>query len=159
MTPWYQINNSDILDTPAIVIYLDRAKKNIHTLVHSIDDVRRLRPHIKTHKSPEVSRLMLDAGIKKFKCATIAEAEMLALIGAPDVLLAYQPVGPKVKRLLGLIEKYANTRFSCLIDNENSAAELSQVFVQHNRIVDVFIDLNVGMNRTGIVAEKAFDLF
>jgi D-serine deaminase-like pyridoxal phosphate-dependent protein len=159
MTPWYQINNSDILDTPAIVIYLDRAKKNIHTLVHSIDDVHRLRPHIKTHKSPEVSRLMLDAGIKKFKCATIAEAEMLALIGAPDVLLAYQPVGPKVKRLLGLIEKYTNTRFSCLIDNENSAAELSQVFSQHDRVVDVFIDLNVGMNRTGIVTEKAFDLF
>ncbi|WP_276374058.1 D-TA family PLP-dependent enzyme [Chryseolinea sp. H1M3-3] len=156
---WYEIHNCDILDTPAVVVYLDRVKKNIHTLIESIDDVNRLRPHVKTHKSPEVSTLMMEAGIKKFKCATIAEAEMLALIEAPDVLLAYQPVGPKGKRLVSLIEKYPNTKFSCLIDNENSASELSETFLQKGRTADVYIDLNVGMNRTGIVPEHAFSLY
>src|SRR5688572_11821831 len=127
---WYKINNIDSLDTPAVAVYLERVKKNIQTLIESIDDVSRLRPHIKTHKSPEVTSLMLEAGIKKFKCATIAEAEMLALAEAPDVLLAYQPVGPKAKRLVNLIQKYPGTKFSCLIDNKNTAVELSEIFVK-----------------------------
>lgn len=156
---WYEINNCDVLDTPAIVIYLDRVKKNIQTLLESIDDVNRLRPHIKTHKSPEVTRLMLEAGITKFKCATIAEAEMLAQVEAPDVLLAYQPVGPKVKRLESLVHKYPQTKFSCLIDNELSARDLSEVFSKGGHKIDAYIDLNVGMNRTGIVPEQAFALY
>ena len=56
-----------------------------------IDDVQRLRPHVKTHKTKEASLLMMHSGINKFKCATIAEAEMLGMVAAPDVLLAYQP--------------------------------------------------------------------
>lgn len=156
---WYEINNADGLDTPAIAIYIERVKKNIATLIASIDDVSRLRPHVKTHKSPEVTRLMLDAGVTKFKCATIAEAEMLALAEAPDVLLAYQPVGPKAKRLLSLIQKYPSTKFSCLVDNKETASALSAVFLEDSRTVDVYIDLNVGMNRTGIIPEDAFNLF
>jgi D-serine deaminase-like pyridoxal phosphate-dependent protein len=156
---WYEIDNCDALDTPAIAIYLDRVKQNIHTLVNSIDDVKRLRPHIKTHKSPEVSRLMLEAGISKFKCATISEGEMLALIEAPDVLLAYQPVGPKALRLLNLIQKYPSTKFSCLIDNETSANGLATAFPRNDMPVNVYIDLNVGMNRTGIISEQAFALY
>lgn len=59
-----------------------------------------IRPHVKTHKGPEVVKLLLAAGITKFKYATVAEAEMLAATGAEDILIAYQPVGPKVGRLL-----------------------------------------------------------
>jgi D-serine deaminase-like pyridoxal phosphate-dependent protein len=157
--PWYEINNVDALDTPAVVIYIDRVKKNIQTLLQNIDDVNRLRPHVKTHKSPEVTRLMLEAGIKKFKCATIAEAEMLALIETPDVLLAYQLVGPKAVRLLNLVQKYPRTKFSCLIDNNDSASHLSNVFAKEGRTIDVYIDLNVGMNRTGVLPAHAGDLF
>jgi len=156
---WYEINNGDVLDTPAIVIYLDRVKKNIKTFVDSIDDVKRLRPHIKTHKSPEVTRLMQQAGINKFKCATIAEAEMLALVEAQDVVLAYQPVGPKANRLLQLIQKYPGTKFSCLIDNAETASQLSDIFFQNGLKIPVYIDLNVGMNRTGIAPENAYQLF
>src|SRR5205809_6117251 len=115
MSNWYEINNVDQVDSPALVIYADRVRENIKTLMSSIDNVDRLRPHIKTHKSLEVSRLMLEAGIKKFKCATIAEAEMLAVAGAPDVLLAYQPVGPKAERLAALKKKFPNVSWSCLI--------------------------------------------
>lgn len=158
-TAWYEISNSDGLDTPAIAIYLDRVKKNIQTFVESIDDGSRLRPHIKTHKSPEVSSLMQQAGINKFKCATIAEAEMLAMIEARDVLLAYQPVGPKAKRLLALMQKYPRTRFSCLIDNERTASALSETFRQAGLVIPVYIDLNVGMNRTGIEPEVALELY
>jgi D-threonine aldolase len=155
---WYIIDDITELDTPALVIYPDRVKKNIHKLIKSIDDMKRLRPHIKTHKSSEVTTFMLEAGIRKFKCATIAEAEMLALAGAPDVLLAYQPVGPKASRLAALVKQFPATRFTCLIDNVETAAQLSEIFQSHSLSINVFIDLNVGMNRTGIVPEEALEL-
>src|SRR5207342_1159785 len=97
-----------------------------------IGDVDRLRPHIKTSKSPDVTKLMLKAGITKFKCATIAEAEMLAQSNAPDVLLAYQPLGPKLDRFISLIKKYSSTKFSCLTDNTNAANEQSLAFSAEN---------------------------
>ncbi len=156
---WFTIDNVAIIDSPALALYADRIEQNIQTLVHSIDDVSRLRPHIKTHKSGEVSEMMLAAGIKKFKCATIAEAEMLAMVGAPDVLLSYQPVGPKANRLAELVKKFPDTKFSCLIDNLSSANHLSTVFSTLSISLHVFIDLNVGMNRTGIVPEAALKLY
>ena len=119
-----------------------------------IGDVDRLRPHIKTNKSPDVANLMLKAGITKFKCATIAEAEMLAQCNAPDVLLAYQPLGPKLNRFVSLVKKYPSTKFSCLTDNIAAANEQASAFHSGNLSVPVFIDLNVGMNRTGIAPDE-----
>lgn len=156
---WYSISNVGTLDTPALAIYPDRVKNNIDTLVKSIDDVKRLRPHVKTHKSAEVTGMMLAAGIKKFKCATIAEAEMLATAGAPDVLLAYQPLGPKANRLAELKKKFPSTTFAALIDNPEVAKHISKVFAASNQILPAYIDLNVGMNRTGIVPQKALALY
>ncbi len=127
-TEWYELVNIGELDSPALVVYRNRVKENIQILIDSIDDITRLRPHVKTHKSSEVCVMMLQAGIKKFKCATIAEAEMLASVGAPDVLLAYQPVGPKGNRLLQLVQQFPATNFSCLIDNLDSAKQLSGIF-------------------------------
>lgn len=148
---WYQITNADQLDSPALVVYPSRIRENIRLAVEMVGDPARLRPHVKTHKSPETTLLMLEAGIRHFKCATIAEAEMLAMAGAPDVLLAYQPIGPKVDRLTALIRKYPGTRYSCLIDNFVAAAAMSEVFVAAKLKVPVWIDLNVGMDRTGIL--------
>ena len=74
-----------------------------------VKNVEHLRPHAKTNKIAEVCRMMMGAGITKFKCATIAEAEMLGIIGAKDVLMAYQPNGPKINRLLLLTQKYTGT--------------------------------------------------
>ncbi|MBS1598294.1 MAG: D-TA family PLP-dependent enzyme [Bacteroidetes bacterium] len=151
---WYSIYNINELDSPALVVYPARVKQNIRTAIEMIGDANRLRPHIKTNKSPDVTRLMIDAGINKFKCATIAEAEMLAMSKAKDVLLAYQPVGPKLSRFVALVKKYPATKFSCLVDNADAATEMSEIFVADKMIVPVFIDLNVGQNRTGIEAGK-----
>jgi D-serine deaminase-like pyridoxal phosphate-dependent protein len=111
-------------------------------------DPSRLRPHVKTHKMGHVCRMMMEEGISRFKCATIAEAEMLAMEGAPDVLLAYQPVGPKIDRLRRLIEAYPDTDFSCLLDREDNALAVNKTFEGMSKL-NVFIDINVGMNRTG----------
>jgi len=148
--PWYSIADITQLDTPVLVVYPDRVKQNIAFLTKAVDNVNRLRPHVKTNKSREACQLMLEAGIRKFKCATIAEAEMLAMIGAPDVLLAYQPNEAKMHRLLNLIDTYPETEFSCLVDNSVTAQQLSDIAVAADRVVPVYIDLNVGMNRTGM---------
>ncbi len=155
---WYLISNIDSVDTPALALYPERIGQNIQTLLQTIDKVTRLRPHIKTHKSPEVIRMMMTAGITKFKCATIAEAEILGMEGAPDVLLAYQPVGPKAERLVNLIDQFPSTQYACLLDNNETAHELSQTMVNHHKAIRVFIDLNVGMNRTGIQTKDALSL-
>lgn len=159
MSDWYTIENIDQLDTPALVVYPDRVKENIRILKDFVPDVNRLRPHIKTNKCAEVCRMMMDQGIYKFKCATIAEAEMLALTGAPDVLLAYQPVGPKALRLIGLIQKFPSTLFGCLVDNLDSASYLSDQAEKKGLKISVYIDVNVGMNRTGILPEHTAELF
>jgi D-serine deaminase-like pyridoxal phosphate-dependent protein len=156
---WYTINNVDELDTPALVVYPDRVKYNIGLVKTMINDVSRLRPHVKTHKSLEVSLLMIQAGIQKFKCATIAEAEMLGMAKAPDVLLAYQPAGPKLKRFVQLIKGYQQTTFSCLVDNEATAKAISAEAIQNGIVIPVYIDLNIGMNRTGIIPSDALALY
>lgn len=163
--PWYTITNIAQLDSPALVFYADRITENIKRLKRNIKDISRLRPHVKTHKSAAVTLLMIDAGITKFKCATIAEAEMLGMCKAPDVLLAYQLTGPKIDRFIKLIRSYPDTQFSCLFDNEISIVEYAAAAIAAGLELNVFADLNVGMNRTGIlpgeacleIYKKAFD--
>jgi D-serine deaminase-like pyridoxal phosphate-dependent protein len=155
MGEWYQITNVAELDSPQLVVFEERVRHNIAEAIRMTGDVGRLRPHVKTNKTPEVVRMMIDAGVGKFKCATIEEAEMLAQEQARDVLLAYQAVGPKLARLDGLIKKYPSTRFSCLVDHEVAARAMSAFFSAQQRSLEVFIDLNVGMNRTGIIVEEA----
>ena len=157
---WYEINNIETIDSPALVIYQERVYENIQLLKQMVNfDMARLRPHVKTNKISELCKMMMDAGIYKFKCATIAEAEMLAMIGAKDVLMAYQPVGPKADRLIQLIIRYPATSFSCVVDNMLSANYLSSICLAHQICLDVFIDINTGMNRTGITPPKALFLF
>jgi D-serine deaminase-like pyridoxal phosphate-dependent protein len=156
---WYMIDDVDMIDSPALIVYPQQVQQNIETLISMIDDIQRLRTHAKTHKTREAAILQLQAGIRKFKCATIAEAETLAQAGAPDVLLAYQPVGPKQDRFFTLIDKYPDTIFSCLIDNIETATELSNHFLSNGKVLPVYIDLNVGQNRTGIIPGKALALY
>jgi D-serine deaminase-like pyridoxal phosphate-dependent protein len=155
---WYAINNIDTIDTPALAVYKQRVQDNIDRAISMIKDVSKLRPHVKTNKMSEVCKMMMDAGITKFKCATIAEAEMLAILQAKDVLLAYQPVGPKAKRFLQLVLQYPQTAFSCLIDNIESAIYLSGIFSEKYISADIFFDINTGMNRTGIKPADAVQL-
>jgi D-serine deaminase-like pyridoxal phosphate-dependent protein len=158
-TDWYSIKNIAEIDSPALVIYSARVKKNISTAIEMIGDLQRLRPHVKTYKCKEVVELMMNAGISKFKCATIAEAEMMGMCNAKDVLLAYQPVGPKLKRFIAVIKKYASTKFSCLTDNIDAAKEMSNAFAANRLTIPVYLDINVGQNRTGIEPEHAAELY
>ena len=155
----YYIENQEAIDSPALVVYPDLVAQNIRRAVAMVDPERGtfLRPHVKTHKTQEVVQLMQQQGIDRFKCSTIAEAEMLGICGANDVLLAYQPTSLKAARLAKLRTAFPHTRFSCLVDNPQTAAQLSARFVDEP--LPVFIDLDVGMHRTGISPDDAPALF
>ncbi|MDN3689743.1 D-TA family PLP-dependent enzyme [Cyclobacterium jeungdonense] len=152
---WYELRDPEKIDSPALLVYKQRAKENIERAIQEVGSPDRLRPHVKTNKSIEACRLMMDAGIKKFKGATIAEVEMLVLAGANDILLAYQPVGPKIDRLLSLIQKYPEIKFHCLTDHESAAGAMDLKAKEAGSKLSVYIDLNAGTNRTGIAPGPA----
>src|SRR5216117_1821888 len=113
---WYKVANADEVASPALLVYPDRVEENIRRMIALTGGAQRLRPHMKTHKMPEVIRLQMAQGVTKFKCATIAEAEMTASCGATDVLLAYQPVGPNVGRFVQLVKQFPKTQFATIAD-------------------------------------------
>jgi D-serine deaminase-like pyridoxal phosphate-dependent protein/REP element-mobilizing transposase RayT len=123
---WYTIADVDDVPSPALLVYPDRVEDNIRRMIAIAGGVERLRPHIKTHKLAEVVRMQMALDITKFKCATIAEAEMAAGCGAPDVLLAYQPVGPNVERFIQLVKKFPETKFSTIADDASAIRALSE---------------------------------
>src|SRR5258706_13471948 len=140
---WFKVSNINEVDTPVLIVFPDRVQKNIEILKSMLPDVHQLRPHVKTHKSTEVTKLLMQSGFTQFKCATIAEAEMLGEAQAPDVLLAYQPVGPKAERLASLVNQFPKTTFSCLVDNVETVNHLNDIFKKTKQKVRVYIDLNI----------------
>jgi D-serine deaminase-like pyridoxal phosphate-dependent protein len=147
---WMRIANEDEVPSPALLIHPDRVAENLRRMAVRAGGAGRLRPHVKTHKLPQIVALELSLGVVKFKASTIAEAEMCATAGAADILLAYQPAGPNARRLVELARKFPQTRFSTLVDNAATLAALGSAAQAGGVVLDVFLDLNVGMNRTGI---------
>lgn len=160
MTQWYRIENPEAVASPALLVYPDRIERNIRRMLEVAGGPERLFPHVKTHKLPEIVRLQQAAGIRKFKCATVAEAEMVAECGAERALLAYQPVGPNVGRLLELVARYPRTRIAALVDNPDSLDTIAAAARARGVVVELLVDLDVGMHRTGIApGEEAAALF
>ena len=156
----YLVKDPSGIFSPALLFYKDSIQHNLTQMIAMAGGPQRLRPHVKTHKTREIARMELDAGITKHKCATLAEAEMLAQVGAADVLLAYNMVGPNCERYAQLVKKYPRTRFSILADHPAGATMLSEAMTRHNLKANVLIDLDVGQHRTGIAAGKeAEDLY
>jgi len=153
--PWYQLDNEKDVPSPGLLIYRERVVENISRMLAIVaGDVSRLRPHVKTHKIPEIVAFHIERGITRFKCATIAEAEMLATAGAADILLAYQPVGPNVQRLVELIQKVPKAAFSIVVDNERSIRDISDALSKARLKLDTFLDIDCGMHRTGVLPDQ-----
>jgi len=150
MAAWYEISNAADIPSPALLVYPDRIEENLRRMVAAAGGGERLRPHVKTHKMPEVIRLCLAHGIRKFKAATIAEAEMTAAAGGADVLLAYPVVGPAAGRLAELVRRFPETRFRAVVDSDVGIDDLAAAATAAGVEIDLLLDLNVGMHRTGV---------
>lgn len=147
---WYNVWEIDEIDSPSLIVYRERILDNLKKMISMVGNPDRLMPHVKTHKMEAVVKLHLSLGIRNFKCATIAEAEMTGSAGGENVLIALQPVGPKFRRLVNLIRKYPAVNYSVIVDNTLTAIALSEKMEEAGARIGVYIDLNTGMNRTGI---------
>lgn len=148
--PRYPIHRPDDLLSPSLLIFRDLVRANLEAMIALAGGADRLRPHVKTHKMPALIHLAGAMGIRKHKCATIAEAEMVAASGGTDVLISYPLVGPNLARLAKLIESYPATTFRATVDHPDAARALSAALVHLGRPTPVLVDLDVGMGRTGI---------
>lgn len=147
---WYQLAEAERVPSPRVLVSPHTVVKNIDSAIRVAGSPDRLRPHIKTHKSADVIRLHLERGVSRFKCATIAETLLLAQTGCPDILLAYQPVGPALEQLHEACRKYTGARFSCLVDNLSTARAIDAAGERNGVVLGVYVDLDVGMGRTGV---------
>ena len=147
---WYEIVDVENIDSPALAVYPRRIESNIQKMIDIAGGTDHLRPHIKTHKIAEIIEMQLKSGISKFKCATISEAALLASCGAKDVLLAMQPVGKNIARFFELMADFPRTTFSTLVDCNEVIREIERSAIAQKTKVDLWLDINNGMNRTGV---------
>jgi D-serine deaminase-like pyridoxal phosphate-dependent protein len=168
------------LSTPALVIDLDAVEHNVAAMVRRVGHPSRWRPHVKTVKQPTIVGLLLDAGVHRFKAATPAEVALVleaaaarALPAAVDVLLAYPAAPPQVQTMLALRRAHPRARLGLLADSPSHAAELARFIEQSLRppadhqgplrtaspaaeedlpAFDLWLDVDVGMHRTGSAA-------
>jgi D-serine deaminase-like pyridoxal phosphate-dependent protein len=138
--------HSEQIITPALLIYPDVVESNIQaTLKLAGGDANRWRPHLKTAKIPAVIRMLVAAGVRNVKCSTTLELLVACQEGASDVLLAFAVTGANARRVIQIAESYrGKTRVSVLIETPE------QLAAWRGGEVGVFLDINSGMNRTGI---------
>ncbi|NIR50176.1 D-TA family PLP-dependent enzyme [candidate division KSB1 bacterium] len=146
------------LDTPALLIDLDRMEANLNRMASvakkcSVD----LRPHTKTHKCPEIAKMQSDAGAVGITCAKLGEAEVMAEAGLDDILIANEIIGTKkFERLKDLSKK---ARLCVAVDSIYGAESLNAALEQDGQTLDVVIEINCGQNRAGLLPGKpALDL-
>jgi D-serine deaminase-like pyridoxal phosphate-dependent protein len=148
--PWYLVANVDQVASPALLVYPDRVVENIDRMLRYAGGPARLRPHVKTHKMAEIARLQMAAGIDKFKCSTLAEAEMLARAGAQDILLAFPQVGPNAGRFARLMAAFPSIRWSTVADDAGLLKSVSTALANTAVRLQVLLDIDNGMHRSGI---------
>ena len=160
MNSAYLLRDPASIFSPSLLFYKTLLRRNLEAAIRRAGGPERLRPHVKTHKTREIVRMQLDAGVTRHKCATLAEAEMLAQCGVPDVLLAYPMVGPNCTRLARLVAAYPNSAFAVLGDHAASLKALSEALSAAGQVVDVLLDLDVGQHRTGVAPDlRALTLY
>lgn len=155
----YHFAGEESLDSPALVYHEDIIEANIDKALALAGGPERMWPHVKTFKAPAVVRLLQKRGIRRFKCATIAEAEMCARCGAEHILLSYPLVGPAIPRFAALRRRYAGSLFWALGDDMDQLALLGGA-VPAGDPLPLLIDVNTGMDRTGVGMDRleAFSL-
>jgi D-serine deaminase-like pyridoxal phosphate-dependent protein len=149
----YRIEGADRIMTPALAIYPDIVDSNMDITLGLLGgDANRWRPHVKTAKLGFMMRRLTDRGIENFKCSTSLELLTACENGAADVVVAYPLVGANARRVREIAEQFREVRISALVE----CAE--QIAAWRGSTVGLFIDVNPGMNRTGIPEERAGEI-
>jgi D-serine deaminase-like pyridoxal phosphate-dependent protein len=146
--PWddsYRVSSLEHVMTPALVLYPEIIASNVSRTIDLLDgNPDRWRAHIKTAKLADTLRRLLDHGVRNFKCATTLELLTACENGANDVLVAYPVMGANAQRVREIADRFRQVRISVLAENE------LQIRQWIGSPVGIFLDINPGMNRTGI---------
>lgn len=137
------------LETPALLVDLDRLEANLKRVGDYCARHRlRLRPHTKTHKTPDIARLQLAGGAAGLTVAKVGEAEVMAAAGAPEILVAYPVLGDsKWRRLMGVAK---STELTVALDNLDSARGLARHASFNGAAIGILVEADVGMGRCGL---------
>jgi D-serine deaminase-like pyridoxal phosphate-dependent protein len=151
------------LETPALLVDMERMERNLdRAAAYAGERGLRLRPHVKTHKSPRLAREQLRRGAVGLTCATSFEAEVMAAgvamggegdrRGDPrpplDLLLAYPPVGShRAARLTGLPD---HAKVTAALDSGRALRDLAAAAASSRREVGVYVEMDLGMHRVGV---------
>jgi D-serine deaminase-like pyridoxal phosphate-dependent protein len=151
--PWdqlYRVSDTDNVLTPALVLYPEIIESNIACTLHLLGgNADRWRAHIKTAKLAYILRMLVERGCRNLKCATTLELLVACRSGAADVLLAYPVVGANACRVREIADQFPDVRISVLAEDEE------QVRQWQGSPVGIFLDINPGMNRTGVEQSHA----
>ena len=145
--PWdkrYRVTGLEDVLTPALVVYPEVIGANIERTFDLLGGADRWRVHLKTAKLGYAMRALIERGVRHFKCATTLELLVACRSGAADVLLAYPVMGANARRVREIADQFPDARISVLAENEE------QVEQWRSGRVGIFLDINPGMNRTGI---------
>jgi D-serine deaminase-like pyridoxal phosphate-dependent protein len=146
---YYRIADVDRVLTPALAIYSEIVDENISTTLRLLGGDRdRWRPHVKTAKLGSVMRRLVERGVLNFKCSTTLELTTICEAGARDVLVAYPMVGANARRVREISERFPEIQISALVEGP------AQIEVWKGGRVGLFVDVNPGMNRTGIEQDR-----
>jgi D-serine deaminase-like pyridoxal phosphate-dependent protein len=145
----YAIEDTSQIVTPALLVYPDLVEANILATLRILgNDETRWRPHIKTAKIGAVLRRLIGHGVTRFKTSTTLEVLAACEAGATDVLLAFPVTGANARRTIEISKDFPAVRISVLVETAERASFWSRTNV------DCFIDINPGMNRTGIADDR-----
>ncbi|MGH7643241.1 MAG: DSD1 family PLP-dependent enzyme [Candidatus Dormibacteria bacterium] len=148
------------LDTPALLVDLDRFEHNLSHCVAGLAGRVALRPHLKTAKSPAVALRLLSSGAQGICVAKLGEAEVMLAAGVPDIHMTSEFVGAvKFQRFIHLFSAYPDRRLSIVIDSSEVAQGLQAALAAAEcGPIRVLIDVNIGHDRCGVAPERASHL-
>ena len=137
------------LDTPALLIELDKMETNIQKMANYFSTVSaELRPHLKTHKTPIIAHKQIEAGAIGITCAKLGEAAAVIHAGIRDVLIANQIVGTqKIARLINLAK---HSEIMVAVDNAENVQAISEAATAKGVTIRILVEVNIGMNRCGV---------
>lgn len=148
----YRLANSAAIFTPALAIYEEILDQNIETIKRIVGKAERWRPHVKTSKLAYTIRRLSDHGVHDMKCTTTLELLMACQAGAKDVVVAYPVTTGAAKRVAEIAAAFSSVAISSIIETK------SQLEPFRGRAVGLFIDINPGMNRTGIEIRRVDEI-
>lgn len=160
----YIINQPEVIRTPRLIVFQDRVESNIERMRQVLKSanpalgLQHLCPHVKTNKSIRMTKMLLEAGVSFFK-SSLNEIDMLVQTGARRIFVAYPLLKHDAEYVAQVMSEHPDIQFFVQLSRPEHVEILSNISREKNINWHYYVDANVGMNRTGLPIEHAFDFY